>query len=156
MYPSIKSEYFSKDPTQFLYPSSNSSATVKSGYYCKTATNTPLIGSVTRDNRDKTLRGLYVCAGVSGFGVMCSQAAGELVAMQVLQNIGAPIRSEREIIHGMRGLKYAAQEADVNEDEYFKSLQNYNGEFDPMIWMGKQGGSLQKQVDGSLRSANQL
>ncbi len=54
---------------------------IKSGYYCKTNDNTPLLGPVPQ------IKGLYVCGAVSGFGVMCSQAAGSLVASQVLHSL---------------------------------------------------------------------
>jgi len=48
----------------------------KIGYYCKTVANKPVIGRL-KDN-------LFVCGGLSGFGVMMSCAAGELLSNHVL------------------------------------------------------------------------
>ncbi|RKO90274.1 hypothetical protein BDK51DRAFT_52275 [Blyttiomyces helicus] len=59
-----------------LPPNPPPNVTLKSGYYCKTANNTPILGALP-------FTGGFVCAGVSGFGVMCSQAAGETVAAEV-------------------------------------------------------------------------
>lgn len=46
---------------------------VDGGYYCKTSDNRPLIGPLPVD-------GAYIAGALSGYGVMGSQAAGELVA----------------------------------------------------------------------------
>lgn len=54
---------------------------VDGGYYCKTRENRPLIGPLG-------VRGAYVAAGLSGFGIMASQAAGDLVAAHVM---GSPL-----------------------------------------------------------------
>ena len=71
------SQYFSpEDPL-----GAKTSLVIKSGYYCKTADNTPLLGPIKQNP------GLFVCGGVSGFGVMCSQGAGLVVASQVLSRI---------------------------------------------------------------------
>jgi glycine/D-amino acid oxidase-like deaminating enzyme len=51
--------------------------TVDSGYYCKTPDNRPLIGPTAVD-------GVYLIGALSGFGVMSSQAAAELVCAHVL------------------------------------------------------------------------
>jgi sarcosine oxidase, subunit beta len=51
-------------------------AYVDGGYYCKTPENRPLIGPLPID-------GAYVVGALSGFGVMASQAAGELLAAHV-------------------------------------------------------------------------
>ena len=64
MIPSLKS-YLTPHPFQLA-----TSSQVKMGYYSKTPDNTPLLGPI------KGIQGLYVCGGVSGFGVMCSQGAG--------------------------------------------------------------------------------
>mmetsp|Transcript_10350 Transcript_10350/g.34260 ORF Transcript_10350/g.34260 Transcript_10350/m.34260 type:complete len:527 (-) Transcript_10350:212-1792(-) len=53
------------------------------GYYTKAPDNLPLIGPVVG-----APRGAYVCAGLSGYGVMASNAAGELLARHVA---GAPL-----------------------------------------------------------------
>ena len=52
------------------------SAVVDGGYYCKTPENRPLIGPLP-------VTGAFVIGALSGFGVMGSQAAGELLAAQV-------------------------------------------------------------------------
>lgn len=56
-------------------------ARVDGGYYCKAPDNRPLVGPVGP-------AGAYVCAALSGYGVMGSQAAGEIVAAQI---VGAPL-----------------------------------------------------------------
>ena len=47
------------------------------GYYCKTVDNRPLIGPLP-------VEGAFVAGALSGYGVMASQAAGELAAMHML------------------------------------------------------------------------
>ena len=49
---------------------------VDGGYYCKTRENRPLIGPLPVD-------GVYVIGALSGFGIMASMAAGELLAKHV-------------------------------------------------------------------------
>ncbi|MXZ73793.1 MAG: FAD-binding oxidoreductase [Gemmatimonadetes bacterium] len=49
---------------------------VDGGYYCKTPDNRPLIGPLP-------VKGAYIAGALSGYGVMGSQAAGELVAAHV-------------------------------------------------------------------------
>ena len=49
---------------------------VDGGYYCKTPDNWPLIGPLP-------IEGTYIAGALSGYGVMGSQAAGELVAAHV-------------------------------------------------------------------------
>ena len=46
------------------------------GYYCKTRENRPLIGPLP-------VEGAYVIGGLSGYGIMSSQAAGELLATHI-------------------------------------------------------------------------
>lgn len=46
------------------------------GYYCKTQENRPLIGPLP-------IEGAYVIGGLSGYGIMASQAAGELLATHI-------------------------------------------------------------------------
>ena len=46
------------------------------GYYCKTRENRPLIGPLP-------VEGAYVIGGLSGYGIMTSQAAGELLAAHI-------------------------------------------------------------------------
>lgn len=49
---------------------------VDGGYYCKTRENRPLIGPLP-------VTGAFVLGALSGFGIMASQAAGELLAAHV-------------------------------------------------------------------------
>ena len=49
---------------------------VDGGYYCKTPDNRPLIGPLP-------IKGAYIAGALSGYGVMGSQAAGELIAAHV-------------------------------------------------------------------------
>ena len=51
-------------------------AYVDGGYYCKTRENRPLIGPLP-------IEGAYVIGALSGYGIMGSQAAGELLAAHV-------------------------------------------------------------------------
>jgi glycine/D-amino acid oxidase-like deaminating enzyme len=54
---------------------------VDGGYYTKTEENRPLVGPTT-------VRGAYVNAGFSGYGLMAAPAAGELLASHIL---GTPL-----------------------------------------------------------------
>ncbi|MEW5986989.1 MAG: FAD-binding oxidoreductase [Chloroflexota bacterium] len=49
---------------------------VDGGYYCKTQENRPLIGPLP-------VEGAYVIGALSGYGIMASQAAGELLAAHI-------------------------------------------------------------------------
>jgi glycine/D-amino acid oxidase-like deaminating enzyme len=49
---------------------------VDGGYYCKTRENRPLIGPLP-------VEGAYIIGALSGYGIMASQAAGELLAAHV-------------------------------------------------------------------------
>lgn len=49
---------------------------VDGGYYCKTRENRPLVGPLP-------VEGAYVIGALSGYGIMASQAAGELLAAHV-------------------------------------------------------------------------
>jgi glycine/D-amino acid oxidase-like deaminating enzyme len=46
---------------------------VDGGYYAKTPENRPLVGPVE-------IEGVFLCAALSGYGIMASHAAGELLA----------------------------------------------------------------------------
>ena len=61
------SEYFEKPPRPFL----------DGGYYTKTRENRPLIGPLP-------VEGAWVIGALSGFGLMASMAAGELLALHML------------------------------------------------------------------------
>ena len=58
------------------YFESAESQPVDGGYYCKTPDNRPLIGPLP-------VEGAYIAGALSGYGVMGSQAAGELIAAHV-------------------------------------------------------------------------
>ena len=49
---------------------------VDGGYYCKTPENRPLVGPLG-------VHGAYACGALSGFGIMASHAAAELLAAHV-------------------------------------------------------------------------
>jgi sarcosine oxidase, subunit beta len=66
-------------PGLSAYVDDGPSATVDGGYYCKTPDNRPLIGPTAID-------GVYVLGALSGFGIMASQAAAELLASYVLDH----------------------------------------------------------------------
>ena len=59
------------------YIDRSAEAIVDGGYYCKAPDNRPLIGPTGTE-------GAYVLGALSGFGVMASQAAAELLAAHVL------------------------------------------------------------------------
>jgi glycine/D-amino acid oxidase-like deaminating enzyme len=52
---------------------------IDGGYYCKTQENRPLIGALP-------IEGAYVVGALSGYGIMASQAAGELLAAHVTRS----------------------------------------------------------------------
>jgi glycine/D-amino acid oxidase-like deaminating enzyme len=168
-FPSESQYSTSKSPMETFLSCAPLTATKQStGYYCKTSTNTPLISPITEafdastDDPVKTLvagnggvtddggvasaiptKGLFVCAGVSGFGVMCSQAAGELSAFQVLKYLN--INQDPAIRNEMKVLE-----------------MRYDGEFDAMEWIkgvgkdGKVRPGREKSGSSGLRTANQL
>src|SRR4030095_842619 len=51
---------------------------VDGGYYCKTRENRPLIGP-------SAVAGHYLLGGLSGYGIMASRAAAELLAAHLLE-----------------------------------------------------------------------
>ncbi len=63
-------------PGLSAYFGHGSRAYADGGYYCKTQENRPLIGPLP-------VEGAYVIGGLSGYGIMASQAAGELLATHV-------------------------------------------------------------------------
>jgi glycine/D-amino acid oxidase-like deaminating enzyme len=50
---------------------------VDGGYYCKTRENRPLIGPLP-------VEGAYIFGALSGYGIMASQAGGELLAAHIV------------------------------------------------------------------------
>jgi len=63
-------------PGLSVYLDRMSPPVVDGGYYCKTRENRPLIGPLP-------VKGAYVNAALSGFGIMAGMAAGELTASHV-------------------------------------------------------------------------
>ena len=63
-------------PCMRAYFDTSDALPVDGGYYCKTPDNRPLIGPLP-------VEGAYIAGALSGYGVMGSQAAGELVAAHV-------------------------------------------------------------------------
>ena len=63
-------------PGLSAYFGQGSRAYADGGYYCKTRENRPLIGPLP-------VEGAYVIGGLSGYGIMSSQAAGELLATHI-------------------------------------------------------------------------
>lgn len=64
-------------PEMSSYFDQGSKVYVDGGYYCKTVENRPLIGPLP-------ISGVYIIGALSGYGIMSSQAAGELLAAHVL------------------------------------------------------------------------
>ena len=75
------SEYLAADGSM------QATVSVDGGYYTKTPDNLPLVGAAPGGPR-----GAYVCAGLSGYGVMAANAAGDLLASHVVD--GAPPAAE--------------------------------------------------------------
>lgn len=65
-------------PGLSVYLDKMSPPAVDGGYYCKTPENRPLIGPLP-------VKGAYVIAALSGFGIMAAMAAGELLADHVAE-----------------------------------------------------------------------
>jgi glycine/D-amino acid oxidase-like deaminating enzyme len=59
------------------YVTESASAIVDGGYYCKAPDNRPLIGPTA-------IEGVFLIGALSGFGIMASEAAAELVTSHVL------------------------------------------------------------------------
>jgi glycine/D-amino acid oxidase-like deaminating enzyme len=62
-----------------IYSGRGREAIVDGGYYCKTPDNRPLIGPTA-------IEGVYLLGALSGFGIMASQAAAELLATYLLEH----------------------------------------------------------------------
>jgi glycine/D-amino acid oxidase-like deaminating enzyme len=60
-----------------VYFGQGHAAQVDGGYYCKTPENRPLIGPLP-------VAGAYVIGALTGYGLMASQAAGDLLAAHIL------------------------------------------------------------------------
>ena len=69
MVPALGSAYLSEDGSM------RANVSIDGGYYTRTPDNLPLVGAMAG-----APRGAYVCAGLSGYGVMGANAAGELLA----------------------------------------------------------------------------
>ncbi len=64
-------------PEARVYFGRGREAFVDGGYYCKTHENRPLIGPLP-------IEGAFVCGALSGFGVMASQGAAELLSAHIV------------------------------------------------------------------------
>lgn len=64
-------------PAASVYIGRGNEAVVDGGYYCKTRENRPLIGPLP-------VQGTYVIGALSGFGVMASQGAADLVSKHIV------------------------------------------------------------------------
>jgi sarcosine oxidase, subunit beta len=64
-------------PEMSCYFGQGSKVYIDGGYYCKTPENRPLIGPLP-------INGVYIIGALSGYGIMSSQAAGELLASHIL------------------------------------------------------------------------
>ena len=64
-------------PEARVYFGRGREAFVDGGYYCKTRENRPLIGPLP-------IEGAFVCGALSGFGVMASQGAAELLSAHIV------------------------------------------------------------------------
>jgi glycine/D-amino acid oxidase-like deaminating enzyme len=53
---------------------------VDGGYYCKPGENRPLIGPLP-------IEGAYIFGALSGYGIMASQAGGELLAAHITGSV---------------------------------------------------------------------
>jgi glycine/D-amino acid oxidase-like deaminating enzyme len=82
------------------YVANAQGAIVDGGYYCKAPDNRPLIGPTP-------FEGVYVLGALSGFGVMASQAAAELLASHLL---GQPLPAYASAFHPSRFHDPAYQE----------------------------------------------
>ncbi len=66
-------------PTLDAYVQRGARVIVDGGYYCKTPDNRPLIGPTSID-------GVFVLGALSGYGIMASQAAADLLATYILDH----------------------------------------------------------------------
>ena len=57
------------------------------GYYCKTIENRPLIGPIKSSKYSKSIDNVYLCCGLSGFGIMSSPQAGYLISQYISGDI---------------------------------------------------------------------
>ncbi len=65
-------------PAMQQYVGGGARGLLDGGFYCKTRENRPLIGRLDVD-------GAFICAALSGFGIMSAHAAGELVSLHVAE-----------------------------------------------------------------------
>ena len=75
-----------------VYAGRSPAVAVDGGYYCKAPDNRPLVGPTA-------IEGAYVLGALSGFGVMASQAAAELLAAGML---GQPVPEYAGAFHPAR------------------------------------------------------
>ena len=75
-----------------VYLGRSPTVVVDGGYYCKAPDNRPLVGPTA-------IEGAYVLGALSGFGIMASQAAAELLAARML---GQPLPEYAAAFHPAR------------------------------------------------------
>ena len=79
-------------PGLSVYVGRSPTVVVDGGYYCKVPDNRPLVGPTA-------IEGAYVLGALSGFGIMASQAAAELLAAWML---GQPLPEYAGAFHPTR------------------------------------------------------
>ncbi len=79
-------------PGLSAYAGRSPTVVVDGGYYCKAPDNRPLVGPTA-------IEGAYVLGALSGFGIMASQAAAELLAARML---GQPLPEYAAAFHPAR------------------------------------------------------
>ena len=77
-------------PGLSVYAGRGPTVVVDGGYYCKAPDNRPLVGPTA-------IEGAYVLGALSGFGIMASQAAAELLVAGML---GQPLPDTRRVSLG--------------------------------------------------------
>ncbi|KAJ3071552.1 hypothetical protein HK102_006410 [Quaeritorhiza haematococci] len=172
------SKYFSSSPSNPTATTATSPSfladpnivSVDSGYYCKTVDNTPLIGPVERAQLDLKpagdkassvvgeveVKGLFVNGGVSGFGVMCSQAAGELAALHVLEYLLDPSsksKSSKLTLSSGPGSDLVGEVEEKRDERIVEAVIPYAKDFLPGRMDGLEDQGI---LDGPMRGANQL
>ena len=86
---------------------------VDGGYYTKTAENMPLVGPMPGPGGRGRLENGFVCGAVSGYGIMASHAAGELLAAHATggalpasyADVMSPLRHQSEAFTRPGGLR---------------------------------------------------
>ncbi len=91
-------------PAMSVYRDGLPEHTVDGGYYTKTIDNIPLIGPIGPE-------GSFICAALSGYGIMAACAAGELAALHV---VGRPLPAHSDAFRIER----------LEDREYLQEIRN--------------------------------